>query len=36
MGRWTLDDIPWDRFDRSKLEFGLSWRIVKGGEPRRI
>jgi len=20
MGRWTLDDIPWDRFDRSKVD----------------
>ena len=28
MGRWTLDDIPWDRFDRSKLESDVV-RIVK-------
>jgi hypothetical protein len=25
---WTLDDIPWDRFDRSKLDSGIV-RIVK-------
>ena len=28
MGRWTLDDIPWDRFDRSRLDPDLV-RIVK-------
>ncbi len=28
MGRWTLDDIPWDRFDRSKLDSDVV-RIVK-------
>src|ERR1700751_2113280 len=28
MGRWTLDDIPWDRFDRSKLDADVV-RIVK-------
>ncbi len=28
MGRWTLDDIPWDRFDRSRLEPGMA-HIVK-------
>ena len=28
MGRWTLDDIPWDRFDRSKLDPDVV-RIVK-------
>ena len=28
MGRWTLDDIPWDRFDRGKLDPEVV-RIVK-------
>ena len=28
MGSWTLDDIPWDRFDRSKLDPDVV-RIVK-------
>ena len=28
MGGWTLDDIPWDRFDRSRLDTELV-RIVK-------
>jgi hypothetical protein len=28
MGLWTLDDIPWDRFDRDKLEPDVV-RIVK-------
>jgi hypothetical protein len=28
MGRWTLDDIPWARFDRSKLDPDVV-RIVK-------
>jgi hypothetical protein len=28
MGSWTLDDIPWDRFDRTKLDPELV-RIVK-------
>src|SRR5438105_9241257 len=28
MGAWTLDDIPWDRFDRAKLDPELV-RIVK-------
>jgi rubrerythrin len=28
MGRWTLDDIPWHRFDRAKLDPELV-RIVK-------
>ena len=28
MGGWTLDDIPWDRFDRSRVDPGLV-RIVK-------
>jgi len=28
MGCWTLDDIPWDRFDRSKLDPEFL-RIVK-------
>src|SRR5712692_4826230 len=28
MGSWTLDDIPWDRFDRSRLDPELV-RIVK-------
>src|SRR2546421_5732617 len=28
MGRWTLDNIPWDRFDRSKLDPDVV-RIVK-------
>ena len=28
MGDWTLDDIPWDRFDRSKLDPEIV-RIVK-------
>jgi hypothetical protein len=28
MGRWTLDDIPWDRFDRNKLDADIV-RIVK-------
>jgi hypothetical protein len=28
MGRWTLDDISWDRFDRSKLDPDIV-RIVK-------
>ena len=28
MGQWTLDDIPWDRFDRSELDPGIV-RIVK-------
>ncbi len=28
MGRWTLDDIPWDRFDRGKLDADIV-RIVK-------
>ncbi|HEX5453629.1 MAG TPA: acyl-ACP desaturase [Stellaceae bacterium] len=28
MGGWTLDDIPWDRFDRSRLDPELV-RIVK-------
>jgi len=28
VGRWTLDDIPWDRFDRSKLDSDVV-RIVK-------
>jgi hypothetical protein len=28
MGSWTLDDIPWDRFDRSKLDADVV-RIVK-------
>ena len=28
MGRWSLDDIPWDRFDRSKLDPDVV-RIVK-------
>jgi rubrerythrin len=28
MARWTLDDIPWDRFDRSRLDFEIL-RIVK-------
>src|SRR5438874_10119343 len=28
MGSWTLDDIPWDRFDRNKLESDVV-RIVK-------
>ncbi len=28
MGRWTLDEIPWDRFDRSKLDTEIV-RIVK-------
>src|SRR5947209_4358032 len=28
MGAWTLDDIPWDRFDRSRLDPDLV-RIVK-------
>jgi hypothetical protein len=28
MGSWTLDDIPWDRFDRSKLDADIV-RIVK-------
>jgi hypothetical protein len=28
MGHWTLDDIPWDGFDRSKLDLGIV-RIIK-------
>ena len=28
MPRWTLDDIPWDRFDPAKLEPAVL-RIVK-------
>ena len=28
MGSWTLDDIPWDRFDRNKLDPDIV-RIVK-------
>src|SRR5713101_7414481 len=28
MGSWTLDDIPWDRFDRSKVDPEMA-RIVK-------
>jgi hypothetical protein len=28
MGRWTLDDIPWDRFDRGELDPEIV-RIVK-------
>jgi hypothetical protein len=28
MGSWTLDDIPWDRFDHSKLDADIV-RIVK-------
>src|SRR5215469_13868375 len=28
MGHWALDDIPWDRFDRSKLDFEIV-RIVR-------
>jgi rubrerythrin len=28
MGHWTLDDIPWDRFDRNKLDPEIV-RIVK-------
>lgn len=28
MGRWTLDDIPWDLFDRNKLDLDIV-RIVK-------
>jgi hypothetical protein len=28
MGSWTLDDVPWDRFDRTKLDPELV-RIVK-------
>src|SRR6516164_2308711 len=28
MGSWTLDDIPWDRFDRGKLDPDVV-RIVK-------
>ncbi len=28
MGSWTLDDIPWDRFDRGKLDEDIV-RIVK-------
>jgi len=28
MGHWALDDIPWDRFDRSELDPGIV-RIVK-------
>jgi hypothetical protein len=28
MGLWTLDDIPWDRFDSTKLDFEIV-RIVK-------
>jgi hypothetical protein len=28
MGHWTLDEIPWDRFDRSKLDREIV-RIVK-------
>jgi len=28
MGHWTLDDIPWDRFDPSKLDLEIV-RIVK-------
>ncbi len=28
MGYWTLDDIPWERFDRSKLDPDVV-RIVK-------
>ena len=28
MGHWTLDDIPWDRFDRTKVDPDLL-RIVK-------
>jgi hypothetical protein len=28
MGSWTLDEIPWDRFDRSKLDPGIL-QIVK-------
>src|SRR5215831_11336074 len=28
MGRWTLDDIPWDRLDRSKID-GELVRLVK-------
>ena len=28
MGRWTLDSIPWDRFDRNKLEPNIV-QIVK-------
>src|ERR1700751_4948317 len=28
MGLWTLDDIPWDRFDRDKLDPDVV-RIVK-------
>jgi hypothetical protein len=28
MGSWTLDEIPWDRFDRSKLDADIV-RIVK-------
>ena len=28
MGSWTLDDIPWDRFDRDKLDADVV-RIVK-------
>ena len=28
MSRWTLDDIPWNRFDRGKLDPEIA-RIVK-------
>ena len=33
MSAWTLDDIRWDRFDRSKLD--PADRVDRqGGEPR--
>ena len=35
MGYWTLDDIPWDRFDRSKLDPD-DRADRQGGEPRRV
>jgi len=28
MGSWTLDDIPWDKFDRAKVDPGIL-RVVK-------
>jgi len=35
MRHWTLDDIPWTRFDRNKLDPDVV-RIVKAAKPRRI
>ena len=34
MGKWTLDDIPWDRFEPAKVDPDLV-PIVKAAEPRR-